>query len=61
MTYCELINITSLEINFIKHKFPDLTVCVSDTAGVIKHAGTTFPSRAHEFTSIFLVGSVLLV
>ena len=61
MTYCEIISITSLEINFIKHKFPDMTVFVSDMAGVIKYAGTTHPSRPPEFTPVFLVRSVLHV
>ena len=38
----------------------DLTVYMSNTAGVLWQAGTAYPSRAPEFTPGFLVGSVLL-
>ena len=40
---------------------PDLTVYISNTAGVLSEAGTAYPSRASEFTPGFLVGSVLLI
>jgi hypothetical protein len=40
---------------------PDLTVYVSNTAGVLQEAWTTYPYRAHEVTPGFLVGSVWLV
>ena len=41
--------------------YPDLTVDMSNTAGVLSEAETTYPSRAPEFTLGFLVGSVLLI
>jgi len=40
---------------------PDLTVYMSNTVGVLLEAGTAYPSRAPEFTTGFLVGSVLLI
>ena len=40
---------------------PDLTGCMSNTAVILYEAGTTYPSRASEFTAGFLVGSMLLI
>jgi len=40
---------------------PDLTVYMSNTAGVLSEAGLAYPSRANGFTLGVLVGSVLLV
>jgi len=34
---------------------------MSSTSGVLKEAGTAYPSRAHEFTPGFVVGSVLFI
>jgi hypothetical protein len=34
---------------------------MSSTAGVLKEAGTAYPSRAHEFTPGFVVVSVLFI
>jgi hypothetical protein len=34
---------------------------MSSTAGVLKEAGTAYPSRAHEFTPGFVVESVLFI
>ena len=37
----------------------DLTVYMNNAAGVLKEAGTAYPSRAPEFTRLLLVGSML--
>jgi hypothetical protein len=37
---------------------PDLPVDINNTAGVFLQAGIAYPSRAPEFTTSFLVGSV---
>ena len=34
---------------------------MSDMAGVLQGAGIVYPSRAPEFTTRFLLGSVLLI
>jgi hypothetical protein len=34
---------------------------MSNTAGVLWEAGTAYSSRAHEFTTVVLVGSMLLI
>ena len=42
--------------------YADLTVYMSNTAGVLLEAGTDYPSRTHDFAhGFFLVVSVLLI
>jgi len=42
-------------------RLPDMTVIMSNMAGVLQEANTANPSRATEFISGFLLGSVLLI
>jgi hypothetical protein len=49
-----------LDLSLPRHLL-DLTVYMSNTAGVLLEAGTVYPSRVPDFTSGFLVGSILFI
>jgi hypothetical protein len=49
-----------LDLSLPRH-LPDLTVYMSNMAGVLLEAGTVYPSRVPDFTSGFLVGSILFI